>query len=58
MEKDILKKINDLGIGPEGMGGVITAFAVNIETAPCHIASLPVSVAIDCHAHRVVEAVI
>jgi fumarate hydratase subunit alpha len=58
MEKDLLKKINNLGIGPEGMGGVITALAVNIETAPCHIASLPVSVAIDCHAHRVAEAVI
>jgi fumarate hydratase subunit alpha len=58
MEKEILAKINDLGIGPEGLGGTVTALAVHIETAPCHIASLPVSVAIDCHAHRVKEAVI
>lgn len=58
MEKEILAKINDLGIGPEGLGGTTTALAVHIETAPCHIASLPVSVAIDCHAHRVKEAVI
>jgi fumarate hydratase subunit alpha len=58
MEKEILAKINDLGIGPEGLGGTTTALAVHIETAPCHIASLPVTVAIDCHAHRVKEAVI
>ncbi len=58
MEKEILARINDLGIGPEGLGGTTTALAVHIETAPCHIASLPVSVAIDCHAHRVKEAVI
>ncbi len=58
MEKEILAKINDLGIGPEGLGGTTTALVVHIETAPCHIASLPVSVAIDCHAHRVKEAVI
>lgn len=58
MEKEILAKINDLGIGPEGLGGTVTALAVHIETAPCHIASLPVSVAIDCHAHRVKEAII
>jgi fumarate hydratase subunit alpha len=58
MEKELLAKINDLGIGPEGLGGTITALSVHIETAPCHIASLPVNVAIDCHAHRVKEAVI
>lgn len=58
MEKELLAKINDLGIGPEGLGGTITALSVHIETAPCHIASLPVTVAIDCHAHRVKEAVI
>jgi len=58
MEKELLAKINDLGIGPEGLGGTMTALAVHIETAPCHIASLPVTVAIDCHAHRVKEAVI
>jgi fumarate hydratase subunit alpha len=58
MEKELLLKINDLGIGPEGLGGTMTALAVHIETSPCHIASLPVTVAIDCHAHRVKEAVI
>lgn len=58
MEKDILAKVNDLGLGAEGLGGTITALAVHIETAPCHIASLPVTVSIDCHAHRVKEAVI
>ncbi|MFH1709601.1 MAG: fumarate hydratase, partial [bacterium] len=58
MEKELLTKINKLGIGPEGLGGTTTALAVHIETAPCHIASIPVSVAIDCHAHRVKEAVI
>ena len=58
MEKELLAKINDLGIGPEGLGGTMTALAVHIETAPCHIASLPVTVAIDCHAHRVKEAII
>ncbi len=57
-EKSLLKKINDLGIGPGGLGGRITALAVNIETFPCHIASLPVAVNIDCHAHRVKQAVI
>jgi len=58
MEKELLAKINGLGIGAEGMGGTVTALAVHIETAPCHIASLPVTVSIDCHAHRVKEAVI
>ncbi|MBN1788006.1 MAG: fumarate hydratase [Sedimentisphaerales bacterium] len=52
MEKDILQKINSLGIGPSGLGGDTTALAVSIETAPCHIASLPVAVNIECHAHR------
>ena len=58
MEKELLGKINALGIGPQGLGGNTTALAVHIETAPCHIASLPVTVNIDCHAHRVKEAVI
>lgn len=52
MEKNILKKINSLGIGPAGFGGDTTALAVLIETAPCHIASLPAAVNIECHAHR------
>jgi fumarate hydratase subunit alpha len=58
MEKEILSAVNALGIGPEGLGGTVTAMAVRIESAPCHIASLPVTVSIDCHAHRVMEAVI
>lgn len=58
MEKELLARINELGIGAGGLGGTVTALAVHIETAPCHIASLPVTVSIDCHAHRVKEAVI
>ncbi|MGA2915737.1 MAG: fumarate hydratase [Sedimentisphaerales bacterium] len=52
MEKQLLRKINSLGIGPAGLGGDTTALACLIETAPCHIASLPVAVNIECHAHR------
>ncbi|MFA5291542.1 MAG: fumarate hydratase [Phycisphaerae bacterium] len=52
MEKRLLKKINLLGVGPAGLGGDTTALSVLIETAPCHIASLPVAVNIECHAHR------
>ena len=58
MEKEILRKINDLGIGPQGFGGRITALAVHILTYPCHIASLPVAINIDCHAGRHMEIVI
>lgn len=52
LEKDLLTKINTLGVGPQGLGGDTTALAVLIETAPCHIASLPVAVNIECHSHR------
>jgi fumarate hydratase subunit alpha len=52
MEKQLLQKINLLSIGPLGFGGDTTALGVMIETAPCHIASLPVAVNIECHAHR------
>jgi fumarate hydratase subunit alpha len=52
MEQDLLKQINALGLGPQGLGGDTTALAVLIETAPCHIASLPVAVNIECHSHR------
>lgn len=52
MEKELLEKINKLDIGPQGFGGVTTAFAVNIETAPTHIAGLPVAVNIGCHVTR------
>ncbi len=51
-EAQILAKINALGLGPQGLGGDTTALAVQIETAGCHIASLPVAVNIECHAHR------
>ena len=52
LEATLLEKINNLGIGPQGMGGKTTALGVLIETFPCHIASLPVAVNIECHAHR------
>lgn len=52
MEEELLKKINSLGIGPGGLGGVTTALAVNIDTYPTHIAGLPVAVNICCHVNR------
>lgn len=52
MEEDLLEKINNLGIGPAGLGGRITALAVNIETYPTHIAGLPVAVNMCCHVNR------
>lgn len=52
LEKEMLDKINSLGIGPGGLGGTQTAFAVNIETYPTHIAGLPVAVNICCHVNR------
>jgi len=52
LEGKILEKVNELDIGPAGLGGDITALAVHIETAPCHIASLPVAVNLSCHALR------
>ena len=52
LEKEMLEKINDLGIGPGGLGGKTTAYAVNIETYPTHIAGLPVAVNICCHVNR------
>jgi len=52
LEREILEEINNLGIGPQGYGGVVTALAVHVEMMPCHIASLPVSVNIQCHVAR------
>lgn len=52
MEQELLGAINATGLGPQGMGGDTTALGVLIETAPCHIASLPVAVNIECHSHR------
>lgn len=52
LETEMLDKINKLGIGPGGLGGTVTALAVNIETYPTHIAGLPVAVNICCHVNR------
>lgn len=58
LEEEMLERINGLGIGPGGLGGRITAFAVNIETYPTHIAGLPVAVNICCHVNRHAHRVI
>jgi fumarate hydratase subunit alpha len=58
LESDLLARINALGIGPSGYGGRTTALAVHVNMIPCHIASLPVAVNIQCHAHRHKEGVI
>ena len=58
IEKELLKAINDTGIGPMGFGGTTTALGVHMEVHPCHIASLPVAINIQCHAGRHKEAVI
>jgi fumarate hydratase subunit alpha len=52
LEETLLKAVNRTGIGPEGLGGKVTAMAVHVESFPCHIASLPVAVNINCHAAR------
>lgn len=52
MEKDLLERVNRLGIGPQGLGGRVTALAVFIEAFPCHIATMPCAVNINCHAAR------
>ena len=52
LEEEMLDKVNQLGIGPGGLGGTVTAFAVDIETYPTHIAGLPVAVNICCHVNR------
>ena len=55
MEEELLTKINQSGIGPGGLGGTVTALAVNINTYPTHIAGLPVAVNICCHVNRHIE---
>lgn len=57
LEQRLLREINATGVGPAGYGGRTTALAVHVESFPCHIASLPVSVTIQCHAarHKVIE---
>jgi fumarate hydratase subunit alpha len=58
LERDILERVNKLGIGPQGLGGRTTALAVHVETYPCHIASLPVAVNMQCHSTRHKQAIL
>lgn len=58
LEKELLQRINDTGVGSGGVGGTITSLAVHVETHPAHIASLPVAVNLQCHSARHKEAVL
>lgn len=58
IEEELLRRINELGIGPQGLGGVTTALAVKIKTFPTHIAGMPVAVNINCHVSRHEERVL
>ncbi len=58
LERELLDKVNALGIGPEGFGGTVTALAVHVETFPAHIASMPVAVNMQCHSARHKEAIL
>lgn len=58
LEQELIQSINALGIGPQGLGGSTTTLDVKIETAPCHIAALPVAVNLNCHASRHKHAVL
>lgn len=58
LEKELLTVINDTGVGPMGYGGRVTALAVHVLAQPCHIASLPVAVNINCHSHRHAEVIL
>ena len=58
LQSDLLKEINKLNIGPMGLGGKVTALAVNVETFPTHIAGLPVALNISCHALRSASAIL
>jgi len=58
VEKDILEKVNNLGIGPMGYGGRMTALAVNVESFPAHIGSMPVAVNLQCHSARYKEVIL
>jgi fumarate hydratase subunit alpha len=58
LERDLLTRINNLGIGPMGLGGRVTSLAVHALTVPCHIASMPVGVNVQCHSARYKEAVL
>jgi len=58
IELELLDEINKTGIGPQGYGGTVTALDVHIKMMPCHIASLPAAVNIQCHAHRIKEIIL
>lgn len=58
LEEELFEKVNNTGLGPMAWGGRTTALAVHVETYPCHIASLPVAVNIECHSHRVKTALL
>ena len=58
MEKELLERINRLGIGPQGLGGRTTALWVSVESFPTHIAGMPVAVNISCHVTRHAEVVL
>ena len=58
MEKELLERVNNTGVGPQGLGGRITALAVHIEAHPCHIASMPAAVNTQCHSARHKEVII
>lgn len=55
LEDELLRMVNTIGAGPQGLGGLVTALEVRVEVAPCHIGALPVAVNLECHAHRVQE---
>lgn len=58
LERELLGVINDTGVGPMGYGGRVTALAVHVLAQPCHIASLPVAMNINCHSHRHAEVIL
>lgn len=58
MEEELLKEVNALGVGPMGLGGATTSLDVKIEMHPCHIASLPVAVNVQCHSSRIREVIL
>jgi fumarate hydratase subunit alpha len=58
LEAEILERVNQLGIGPQGLGGTATALAVHVNSHPCHLGSLPVAVNLQCHSARCSEAVL
>jgi len=58
LEAELLRRINALGIGPQGLGGDVTALAVHVQSEPCHIGSLPVAVNLQCHSARHVSAIL